>query len=339
MRAVVLTEDRPALATAEVAEPEPAADEVVVSVSACGICGSDLHVASAVGPPGTILGHEIAGTVSALGTGVDPAQWPIGTAVAVRPTSGCGRCEWCALGRPDHCDHFELMGLNRPGGFAERVAVQERELYRLPTALTGPDQALVEPLAIARRALRRTGLVPGETVAVIGAGPIGLAVTTWARALGAGTIVVSDPAPDRRALAESLGADVTVDPLADDLAVATLGATGAFPGAVLECSGRPEQIGKAMDQAAIDGRVTVVSVCLSEASIFPFTGLSKELDVRFSLYYGREDFTDTLGALEDGSLVTAGLLTETVDLDGLPARFDRLIHEPIGGKVAVVPGG
>ena len=337
MRAVVLGDAPPALEVADVVDPVPAADEVVLAVTACGICGSDLHVASAIGAPGTILGHEIAGTVAALGSGVDPGAWRIGQPVVARPLAGCGTCRYCVAGRPDHCAHFQLLGLNRPGGFAELMSVQARELYALPTGLVGPEQALVEPLAIARRALRRSGLVAGETVGVIGAGPIGLAVITWARALGAGTIVVSDPAPDRRELGLAMGADLAVDPLAGDLGEAALAATGDLPQTVIECSGRPEQIGRAMDQVAIDGRVTVVSVCITDASIFPYTGLSKELDIRFSLYYGVEDYVDTLAALEAGSLTIAGLLTETVSLDDLPDRFHRLIHEPTGGKVAVLP--
>jgi (R,R)-butanediol dehydrogenase/meso-butanediol dehydrogenase/diacetyl reductase len=337
VHAVVLGDGPPELELAEVADPEPGPDEVVLAVRACGICGSDLHVASAIGAPGTILGHEIAGEVVGLGTDVDPDRWEIGRPVAARPTTGCGRCAYCTAGRPDHCAAFRLVGLDRPGGFAELVAVPAAELFGLPASLTGADQALVEPMAIARRALRRTALQPGETVAVIGAGPIGLATTHWARALGAGTIVVSDPAASRRDLALRLGADVAVDPTNTDLGAAVLQATDRAPAAVIECSGRPEQIAKAMDHAGIDGRVTIVSVCLSEASIFPFTGLAKELDLRFSLYYGREDFIDTLRALDDGSLDPRAMITETVNLDGLPERFARLIDQPEGGKVVIIP--
>lgn len=337
MRAAVLTAAPPELALAEVADPKPGPDEVVLAVRACGICGSDLHVAGAIGAPGTILGHEIAGEVAAVGADVDPDRWEIGRPVAARPTTGCGRCAYCTAGRPDHCAAFRLVGLDRPGGFAELVAIPAAELFALPASLTGADQALVEPMAIARRALRRAALRPGETVAVIGAGPIGLATAHWARTLGAGTVVVSDPAPSRRDLAVRLGADVAVDPAATDLGAAVAEVTGRAPDTVIECSGRPEQITKAMDHAAIDGRVTIVSVCLSEASIFPFTGLAKELDLRFSLYYGREDFTDTLGALDDGSLDPRAMITETIGLDGLPERFARLIHQPEGGKVVITP--
>ncbi len=337
MRAVALTAAPPELELAEVADPSPAADEVLLSVAACGICGSDLHVAAIIAAPGTILGHEIAGVVAGLGADVDPAQWRIGQPVAARPMGGCGVCPWCTGGRPDHCTTFQLAGLDRPGGFAEQVCLPARELWALPTSLTGADQALVEPLAVARRGLRRAGLQVGETIAVIGAGPVGLAVVAWARALGAGPIVVSDPSASRRGLALQLGADTVVDPTTADLAVATLEATGVLPSVVFECSGRPEQIGKAMDQVGVDGRVTVLGVCISDVTIFPFTGLSKELDLRFSLYYGREDFTDTINAIEAGTLDPRAMVTETVDLVGLPARFAELGRNPDGGKVVVLP--
>ena len=189
MRAVVLTDAPPALEVVDVVDPSPAADEVVVAVTACGICGSDLHVASVVGAPGTILGHEIAGTVEAIGTGVDPGQWQIGQAVAVRPFGGCGTCRWCLAGRADHCDQFQLVGLDRPGGFAERLAVQARELFALPASLVGPEQALVEPLAIARRALRRTGDANADVSARLQAGVIGSLKACngkWCRLIGEG---------------------------------------------------------------------------------------------------------------------------------------------------------
>jgi (R,R)-butanediol dehydrogenase/meso-butanediol dehydrogenase/diacetyl reductase len=190
VRAVVLTEDRPTLRLEEVADPVAAGDEVVLTVDACGICGSDLHVAGQIGAPGTILGHEIAGTVAEVGPDVD-GRWTVGAPVVARPFIGCFDCRWCRSGRPDHCERFAFIGLERPGGFAERVAVSSHELFHAPAALTGSDRALVEPLAIARRALRRAGLEPGEDVLVLGGGPIGLAVILWARALGAGSIAVS----------------------------------------------------------------------------------------------------------------------------------------------------
>lgn len=336
MRAAVLTEDRPALVVDDVAEPEAVADEVVLSVDACGICGSDLHVAGQVGEPGTVLGHEIAGTIAEVGPDVDE-RWRVGLPVVARPFIGCFDCRWCRSGRPDHCERFQLIGLERPGGFAERVAVSSRELFAAPATMSGSDRALVEPLAIARRALRRAALQPGEDVLVLGGGPIGLAVTLWARTLGAGRIVVSEPTAVRRELATTLGADHVLDPTETDLMTAVADALGDPPPVVVECTGVPGLIGDAMWQTAVEGRVVVVGICLADDTIFPWFGIQKELDVRFSVYYGAEDFVATLAALHDASLEPGAMITETVALDDLPARFAQMVETPDAGKVVLLP--
>ena len=201
------------------------------------------------------------------------------------------------------------------------------ELYRLPSDVHADDQALVEPFAVARHGLRRGGLVPGETVIITGAGPIGLATAHWARALGAGRIIVSDPLEHRRALALSLGADEAVDPRE---------VPGGAP-LVVECSGKPGVVDQAMQLAAVDGRVTIVGVCMRNDTYFPWWGLQKELDLRFCLYYDRVDFTDTIDAFASGALRPDGLVTETIGLDELPERFERLAREGDAGKVVLKP--
>jgi (R,R)-butanediol dehydrogenase/meso-butanediol dehydrogenase/diacetyl reductase len=328
VKAVVLNEDR-SLSVVEQPDPEPGAGEVVVRVSGCGICGSDLHSVAMMGPAGTVLGHEIAGVVDELGPGVSNVK--TGDVVAVRPFAGCGTCKYCVAGRADHCASFELVGFQRPGGYAERTVAVANELFALPTAARAEDHALVEPFAVARRGLRRGGLVAGESVIVLGAGPIGLAVTHWARALGAGTITVSDPLQQRRDLAVQLGADHAVDPGE----ITDAAADGAA--LVVECSGTRSLIDQAMQLAAVDGRVAVVGMCLANDTIFPWWGLHKELDVRFSIYYGRQDFTDTIDAFASGALAPDGLVTETIGLDAVPERFARLQTEADAGKVIITP--
>ena len=175
MRAAVLAEDRPRLELAEVPTPAPAPGEALLRVTGCGICGSDLHIASQLGEPGGVLGHEIAGAVASVGEGVDRTRWREGKAVVARPFSGCGRCPFCVGGRADHCAQFQLIGLERPGGVAEFVTVRADELFELPAALRADEQPLVEPLAVMRRAFRRGAVTPADRVAVLGAGPIGLA--------------------------------------------------------------------------------------------------------------------------------------------------------------------
>lgn len=338
MRAVVLTSERPRLEVAEVPDAVAGPGEVVLDVTGCGICGSDLHIAAVVGAEGGVLGHEIAGRIAAHGAGVDAGAWPVGTAVAARPLAGCGQCSWCEAGRPDHCRDFALIGLARTGGFAEQVVVQARELFRLPASLTPDEQVLVEPLAVARRAIRRAGLEAGDSVVVLGAGPIGLAVVAWASAMGVGTLVASEPAPIRRDLATRLGATAVVDPARHDLAAVAAEATGgAGPSVVFECSGRRGMIQAGAELAAVEGRVVVAGICLSTDELFPYTSIEKELDLRFAVYYGRDDFTDTLDALDRGTLEPDVMVTDTVDLDGLPERFARLDRDTDGGKVVVRP--
>lgn len=335
MRATVLTGADGRLETTVVEDPVPGPGQVVARVRYCGICGSDLHIARLAGA-GVIMGHEIAGVVEEVGEGVD-GRWATGTPVTARPFASCGTCRWCQAGRPDHCRSFHLLGFTKPGGFAQRVLLSAEELFELPASLAGPEQALIEPLAVALHGLRRVGLRGGEPLAVLGSGPIGLAVTAWARALGAGPIVVSDPVAGRRALGEVLGADMVVDPTTDDVAAACREALGTEPPVVLECSGQPGLIDQAMNLAGVEGRVGIIGVCMAPDTVVPFTGMQKELDVRFALYYDRQDFADTLGALDDGSLVVDGLVTDVIGLESLPDTFAMLMAGSDTGKVVVTP--
>jgi len=337
VRAVVLAEDRPRLELADVPIPEPGPAEALLRVTGCGICGSDLHLASQLAATGAVLGHEIAGEVAGVGADVDPGRWQRGQAVVARPFSGCGRCAFCTGGRADHCAQFQLIGLERAGGFAEFVTVRADELFALPASVSGDEQPLVEPLAVVRRAMRRGGVTSSDRVAVLGAGPIGLAAVAWAVALGVQSVVVSEPSPLRRDLAARLGATTTLDPGEGPVAAGVFEATGGGPTVVLECSGRPGLIEQAMEMTVVDGRVVVVGICLQDDTIFPFWGLSKELDIRFSIYYGREDFTDTIDALQGHRLEAVPMVTETIGLEKLPDRFARLERDPDAGKVIVRP--
>ncbi len=337
MRAAVLAADRPRLELAEVPTPAPAAGEALLRVTGCGICGSDLHLASQLAETGAVLGHEIAGAVAGVGEGVDPARWPEGKAVVARPFSGCGRCAFCVGGRADHCPQFQLIGLERSGGFAEFVTVRADELFELPASVSPDEQPLVEPLAIMRRAFRRGEVTSADRVAVLGAGPIGLAAVAWAVASGVRCVAVSEPSALRRQLASRLGATATFDPNVGPVAPGVFEATGGGPTVVIECSGRPGLIEQAMEMTAVDGRVVVVGICLADDAIFPFWGISKELDLRFSIYYERRDFVDTIEALDAHRLEAVPMVTETIGLGQLPERFARLERDPDAGKVIVRP--
>ena len=329
MKAVALT-DRPSeLELVEVDEPVAGPGEVVIDVTASGVCGSDLTLAKGLAPAGTIMGHEVAGVVS---TADDAGRWSVGQRVSVRPFFGCGSCAQCGRGRQDHCHDFALAGVRRPGGYAEQMVAAADELFELPAAVTPSEGALVEPLAIVRHAYRRVDLESSDRLAITGAGPIGIAAVIWARALGVEQIVVSEPDPSRQDLARRFGATEVVAP--DDLAAATLGAP---PDVVLECSGRQGVVDAGMQVAAVDGRVGVVGLCAAQDHYLPIVPLQKEIDLRFCMYYEQQDFTDTLSALDTGQMDVDGFVTQAIGLEELPARFAELAASPDGGKVIVAP--
>jgi len=336
MRAAVMTGAGSPLALEDRPDPEPGPRELLVRVRSCGICGSDLHVAEHFDLHGVVLGHELAGEVVGLGEG--SVGFAEGDAVCAFPLVACGTCPPCRAGAPAHCTvGGELIGLQRPGGFAEHVITSARLTYRLPASVSARDGALVEPLAVALHAVDGALRTPDEPVLVLGGGPVGQAVVLWLRHLGVRHVVLSDPVAHRRALAERLGASATVDPRSEDVRGAVERATGSPPGAVIECVGVPGLLQHALDVAGPESRVTIVGVCMVPDEVVPFTALQKELTMRFVLYYREADFTRTLSALDADALDATALVTDRIGLDDLPGRFEALKHPTTECKVLVQP--
>jgi len=174
------------MAVIDAPEPTAGAGQVVLKVHDCGICGSDLHACQyGMGmPAGSIMGHEFCGEIREIGTGV--SGFKIGDRVAGLPFVFCGECERCTSGMEIHCHHLKGLGLGQlPGAYAEFVACPAGSLFKLPGNISSRDGALVEPLSVGLHAVKRSRLKAGMTVLVMGAGPIGLATLTWAKAKGA----------------------------------------------------------------------------------------------------------------------------------------------------------
>src|SRR5258706_14090918 len=211
MKALVLKEYK-RFSYEEVAVPNPAAEEVLVAVKACGICGSDVHgMDGSTGRrrPPIIMGHEAAGVIASTGSAVN--GWKTGDRVTFDSTIYCGRCDFCRSGLVNLCENRRVLGVSceeyrQHGAFAEFVAVPERILYRLPEGLPFEHAALVEPFTIALHAISRTPITLNDSVVVIGAGMIGLALVQALRHAGCSRLIVTDIAPDRLALASQLGA-------------------------------------------------------------------------------------------------------------------------------------
>jgi (R,R)-butanediol dehydrogenase/meso-butanediol dehydrogenase/diacetyl reductase len=335
MRAVVTQGSAKRLTTAEVPEPEPGAGELLVRVRACGICGSDLHLSDALDVEGLVLGHEFSAEVVEVGP--DVVGWAAGDRIAGFPVVGCGTCVQCRAGAPAKCATMSQLGLHRPGAFAEYTTLAAAGAFRLPDSIDDHVGALVEPLAVAHHALDRTPRAPDAPVLVIGGGPVGAAVALWARHLGAREVMVSDPVPHRRELAERVGATATVDPVTQDVASEFARVAGEAPGVVVECVGVPGMIQHAMDVAGVDARVTVVGVCMGQDEILPITALFKELATQYVLYYRTADFGATIRELASGALDPAPLFTGTTTMDELPERFESLKHPSFDCKVVLEP--
>ncbi|MGH7946571.1 MAG: zinc-dependent alcohol dehydrogenase [Opitutaceae bacterium] len=198
-------------------EPQPADDEVVVQVRACGICGSDIHGwdgSSQRRNPPLIMGHEASGEV--VSAGPRASAWRRGDRVTFDSTIYCGLCRYCRTAQVNLCENRRVIGVSpaeykQHGAFAERLAVPERILYRLPASLPFEEAAMVEPVSIAVHAVQRTKIPPGSTAVVVGSGMIGLLVIQALRWAGAKNVVAVDLADNRLELARQLGATHTVN--------------------------------------------------------------------------------------------------------------------------------
>ncbi len=239
--------------------PEPRSGEVVLRVGACGVCGSDIPRVFTKGTytfP-TIPGHELAGTVVALGEGVEDAL--LGRRMAVFPLVPCRRCAPCAIGAYAQCEDYDYLGSRCDGGFAELVRVPTWNLLPLPDGVSFEEAAMVEPAAVAVHALRRAGVDIGDTVAVYGAGPIGLMVAMWARAWGAREVLLVDIDPEKLDFAASQGFSRLCHGRDQDAPAWVRQATeGRGADVVIEASGSSPAYEQCMRSARTFGRVVLL---------------------------------------------------------------------------------
>lgn len=228
--------------------------DVLLDVAVCGVCGTDLHIVDGdfpLLPAPRVLGHEYAGTVRAIGSAVTSVA--VGQRVAVEPTSSCGACFYCREGLPLLCQRRTP----HHGGLGEYAVVPETVVFPLPPNVSLEAAALAEPLSCCLHAINLANIRPGYRVAILGAGAMGLLLLQLARRAGATRVLVSDLAPARRAMAARLGADLVVDPAAEDVRAAALDlsagigvdvaleAVGARQ-TVLDCLALPRRAGTAV---------------------------------------------------------------------------------------------
>lgn len=340
----------------EIEERHPGPDEVRIDVSAAGICGTDLQE-YAVGPiaipadePHPVtgetlplpMGHEFAGTVAEVGEAASALQ--PGDAVTVNPLIWCGECRHCRAGRYEFCEAGGFLGLSgNGGGFAESVTVPAITAVPLPDELATHLGALVEPLSVGLYAVRDAEMAVGDSVAVFGAGPIGLSVVQAARAAGAGKVVVSEPIDGRRELARRAGADVVLDPGEADVAAQVHAETDGGTDTAFEAAGVEATFDAALASTRPAGETTVVSHFEEPVDLHPVDLLVTRKAVTASLAYpggpvSRESFGRTVDLIAAGQLDPAAIVTDRIDLaDIVPEGFERLTDPGEHAKILVEP--
>ncbi len=342
MRAAVFRSVGEKLAIETVQEPVAGPGEVVIRVEACGVCGSDLHATEAgafLQEPGTVLGHEFSGDVVSSG---DPAI-SVGLRATAVPVNACDECRDLGTCKKDLgilCPNNRITGLAKsvPGAYAQFIKVGARQVVPLPEGVSYEEGAMVEPLAVGLHAVTRSDMPLGAKVLVIGAGPIGLSVTTFSQLRGAACVVVSERAPARREAAASFGASAVIDPTkVDDLAAEFAGIAGGPPDVIFDCVGVPGIIQSAIDLSRPRGTIVVVGVCMKDDTVLPLSAILKELKVQFILGYLAEDFATVLDFLQAGKINAKAMVTDRVDFDTLPDAFEGLRQPGNQIKMMIMP--
>ncbi len=318
--------------------PNLFAGQALIEVSHCGICGTDLHlVLERYARPGSVLGHEWAGTVSAVGANVDPSL--IGTHVVLNPSAGCGSCRACERGRPSVClarTPSDLLDFSR-GSFCQYVAVDASRLLRLPEGLPTRAAALTEPTAIAIHTVDLAGVAAEDRVLVTGGGPVGLLLVAVLRTRGVCDITVSEPSQTRRDRALAVGARRVVAP--DELTHAPMGRPVEEPFAfAFECSGRANAVEAALEQLDYAGTLVLVGTGHDMPRINHNRAIVLELTILGAYNYNADGFSAAVELLASGALPLALLIEEhDIGLDEIGATMQRLAAGELPGKVMVRP--
>jgi threonine dehydrogenase-like Zn-dependent dehydrogenase len=345
MRAVIRRGN--SLVVGDMAVPVPKEGQVLVKTLCCGICGSDLHALEQPafgggGDGGVVFGHEFCAEVVENGPGTEGRFKP-GTHV----------CSIPVLPIPGG---MESVGYspNVPGGFAENMLLGERLLLPVKNGLKPESAALTEPLAVGEHAVAKADPSEDHAFMVIGCGPVGLAVIDCLKARGLGPVVAVDYSPQRRALAEKLGADKIIDPAQESphaswesMGVGGPDMSGLLGGGgsgkkskkpvIFECVGIPGLLQSLAEAAPRGTRIVVAGVCMEMDKIHPLLFVTKEIELRFILGYSFQEFSHSLDRLCDGKTGYNDIVTQIVGLDQTPEAFTKLQTDKTQVKILVSP--
>jgi L-iditol 2-dehydrogenase len=310
--------------------PPPVPGHVTVRVRAAGICGSDLHSYNhaQIGPTRVetplVLGHEFAGVVEQCGVDArDGEGRPLspGSRVAVDPATACGRCEMCLRGDPHICTSLRFSGLYPDDGcFRELLTAPARSCFTLPDEIDDESGAMLEPLGVAMHAVDRSGIRKGDTVALYGAGPIGLLILQRALGAGAAAVYVVEPLPWRLSRAENLGG-IPVDNTRDPVAAVMNMTGGRGVDVAVEAGWADSSVQDAAESAVPGGRVVLVGIPGNDRfSLDHSTARRKELSFLFARRM-KHTYPGAIRLVREGQVDVRSLITHRFPLEALPEAF------------------
>lgn len=301
--------------------PKVGAEDVLIQVKACGICGTDVHIyegdkgAAEVTPP-TILGHEFSGVVAEVGSAVTNVK--VGDRVCIDPNCYCGKCDFCRNGIAHYCTDMIGYGTTVNGGFAEYCSVNQRQVYKLGDHTTFEQGAMTEPVACCLHGMDMCNIHPGSSVVIIGGGMIGLLMLQLARLAGAARTALLEPVASKREVAKKLGADICIDPIHEDVKVALAAAGMTWVNTVIECVGRTSTIEQAIDIVGNKGTVMMFGLTKPDdtISLKPFEVFQKEIELKAS-YINPYTQKRALELIDSGRLDVSSMVYAVESLDNL----------------------
>lgn len=343
MKAMLLTEYQK-LEIVDLPKPEISANDLLVQVKACGICGSDIHGwdgSTGRRKPPLVMGHEAAGIVAAVGANVH--GFAEGDRVTFDSTVSCGECFYCRKGSINLCENRQVLGVScdefrRNGAFAEYVVVPSRIAYQLPDNLPFEHAALIEAVSIAVHAANRTPVTLGDTAVVVGSGMIGLLVVQTIRLSGCSRVIAVDLEDNKLELAKKFGADIGLNPKKCDVIQEVMKLTGGRGAdAAIEVVGASATVNTAIDVTRRGGSICLVGN-LSPKVEMPLQKLvTRELSVYGSCASNGE-IPQCIDLLSRGAIQVQPLITALAKLDDGPTWFKRLYEgEPGAMKVVLQP--
>lgn len=311
-------------------------DDVLLKVDRVSICGTDVHILS-VPPghpatPGSILGHEYVATVVEVGRAVRHVT--VGDRVVVDPNLTCGFCEYCRRGMTNFCENMTSLGIFRHGGLAEFNIAPARALHKINPSVAPERASLAEPLSCVLPAFEKAQFIPGESVVILGAGPIGLMFLMLFKAAGASTVIVAEPTDFRRRKALELGADAVVDPTSEEMGEVVRSLTRLGADVVVDAVGT--LLPEAVALARRGGRVVLFGMNQqAERPINQYWLTRYEISLVGS-YIQRTAFPHVVRLLEAGVLPVEKLVTHHLRLSEFGIGLDAM-RRGEALKVSIAP--